>query len=185
MSRLNVSLLVSALALSAPLAHAQDLKLKSPDGKPMEAISPKFKPSPEPKKAVTLAEIGWLSGCWKWTAKSHNRNIEQWSKAHGPIMLGVGAELRGEQVSSYEYMRIEPTNGKLVYTVKQKDKAERSFTQMSESPENLMFENPTGEFPHRVGYRKEGEGKMEVRVEGEVSGKMRAGLFPMEKTACE
>ena len=45
MSRLKVALLVCALAVSAPFAHAQDLKLKSPDGKSVDPILPKFKPS--------------------------------------------------------------------------------------------------------------------------------------------
>jgi hypothetical protein len=177
-------LIVPALLLS-PLAGAQDIKSQTTQsGKSAEPIAPRFKPSPAPKKIVQIGEIAWLSGCWKARQGSNANNTEQWTKALGPMMLGLGMELRGSQIASYEYMRIEFKDGKLLYAAKPHDKAERVFTQMSENPEVLMFESGTAEFPQRVTYRRDGDAKLEIRVEGEVSGKMRAALFPMDRTAC-
>jgi hypothetical protein len=140
-----------------------------------------------PSKTVKLQDMAWLAGCWKVKPKETPfNNVEMWMKPSGNIMLGVGADLKGDKASAYEHMRIEAKDsGEIVFTAKPFDQPEASFTLTSESAENLVFENPQHSFPQRVIYRKQKDGSLEARIDGKRDGKMQAALFPMIKVACE
>ena len=138
-------------------------------------------------KKLKLEDLKWLSGCWKNGKEARKESFEQWTKPVGNAMLGIGATLsRDNQISSYEYMRIEAKdNGDLVFTAKPSDKNETSFTLTSSDEKNLIFENPQHDFPQRVIYQRQKDGSLEARVDGMVGEQKRAALFDMVKTACD
>lgn len=136
---------------------------------------------------LTLNEISWLAGCWKAKPDaSRFNNMEQWSKPFGNAMLGVGAELKSGQLSSWEHMKIEAGNGgKIQLVVRPHNQKEAVFTLTSNNPESLVFENPENSFPEKVTYRKEKDGSMEIRIDGKVKDKPHAALFPMVRMPCD
>lgn len=142
--------------------------------------------SPAPAKSLSLSDLSWLSGCWKADPKeSRINNIEIWSKPHGNIMIGAGAEVKGGKATSWEHMRIEARDdGKIVYTTRTHNQKEVSFNLVSTSAGILTFENPGTDFPKKVTYRKEENGNLEIRVDGEVAGKRRAALYAMQRNTC-
>lgn len=142
---------------------------------------------PAQAASLTLNDIAWLSGCWKAKpGESRVNNMEQWSKPFGNAMLGVGAELVGGQVSSWEHMKIESGNdGKILLVIKPHNQKEVTFTLTSEKADTLSFENPKNDFPQKVTYRREKEGTLEIRLDGKVKDAKRASLFHMVRMPCE
>ena len=139
------------------------------------------------EKKLKLEDLKWLTGCWKASKEARNDTFEQWTKPVGGAMLGIGTTLgKDGKITSYEYMRIEAQgNGELVFTAKPAKQTEASFTLTSSVESNLVFENPTHDFPQRVIYRREKDGSLEARIDGMKDGEKRAALFPMVKTSCE
>lgn len=137
--------------------------------------------------ALTLNDASWLSGCWKAKpGESRFNNMEQWSKPFGNAMLGVGAELVGGQLSSWEHMKIESGNdGKILLVIKPHNQKEATFTLTSDKADVLTFENPKNEFPQKVTYRREKDGSLEIRIDGKVKDIQKAALFPMVRMPCE
>jgi hypothetical protein len=66
-----------------------------------------------PVPALT-ARFAWLSG--GWCARDEDEFVEEyWLPARGPLMLGVRRAFKNGLVDSFEFMRIEEIDGKLVY----------------------------------------------------------------------
>lgn len=144
-------------------------------------------PRPVEAAPLTLNDVAWLSGCWKAKPnESRFNNMEQWSKPFGNAILGVGAELKGGQVASWEHMKMEAGNdGKIQLTIKPHNQKEVTFTLTSEKAEVLSFENPKNDFPQKVTYRREKDGSLEIRIDGKVKDVHKAALFPMVRMPCE
>lgn len=139
----------------------------------------------DPKK-LALTDLAWLGGCWKANEKeSRVNNIEQWSQPFANVMVGVGVEQKNGKASSWEHMRIEARNdGSIVYTAKPHNQKEANFTLTSTDADMLTFENPKHDFPQKITYRREKNGNLEMRIDGELKGEKRAALFPMVRTNC-
>jgi hypothetical protein len=130
-----------------------------------------------------IGKLAWLAGCWEGT--SGDRHIEeQWMTPRGGTMLGMGRTVVGDTTSESEQMQIREDAGQLVLTAKPSDQEEASFRSLSLTGTGVIFENQFHDFPQRVIYRRQADGSLLARIEGEENGKARGVDFPMQRVKC-
>lgn len=135
------------------------------------------------RQTATIADAGFISGCWKLEA--NGRTIEeQWLAPLGGSLVGVGRTVAGAKTVEYEFLQIRETPDGLTYIAKPSGQAEASFKLLSKSVDEVVFENPTHDFPQRIRYRRTGPDQLHARIEGTMSGKPRGIDFPYTRAAC-
>lgn len=131
--------------------------------------------SQTPAKSVT--QLGWIAGCWT-RALPDGVNEEQWMKPAGGSMLGMSRTVRGGRTTEFEFLRIAEVDGSLAYIAKPSAQAEATFPVKTLTEREVIFENPTHDFPQRVIYRQNGDGTVTARIEGTMNGQARGMDFP-------
>ena len=131
-----------------------------------------------------VAKLDWITGCWSGQAGPMTFE-EQWNRPQGGQMMGLGRVLRRGKVVSSEFMRIDQTKDGISYTprIGTKD-APVSFKLTSQNDGEVIFENPTHDFPQRILYRKT-PGGLFARIDGMEKGKAKAEDFPMKSVPCQ
>lgn len=132
---------------------------------------------------VSIEELSWLAGCWE-SAGGEPRVDEQWMTPRGGLMLGMGRTVKGGVATQFEQMRIREQEGSLVFTSKPSGQEEASFAAIEVTSSRVVFENKTHDFPRRIIYRRNDDGTLAARIEGEKAGKIAGFDFPMRRAAC-
>ena len=94
----------------------------------------------------------YLAGCWE-QRKGDRWTEECWTAPRGGLMIGSGRDGHGDIVRHWEWMRIERAgDGSLSFYGSPKGAAAVAFkaTQISET--EIVFANPSHDFPQRVRY---------------------------------
>lgn len=135
----------------------------------------------------SIQRLAWMGGCWSNDkAEAGSGSGEQWMQPAAGSMFGVGRMVRGGKTISHEFMRITSTpEGKLSFIAQPDGQAATTFTQISLSDSEVVFENAQHDFPQRVIYRKLDTQRMLGRIEGTQAGKVRGIDFPMTKNNCD
>jgi hypothetical protein len=99
----------------------------------------------------------WMAGCWimqadqKWTE-------ECWTPPRAGMMLGSGRSGAAETLQSWEATQILPdADGKLVFWASPDGAARVAFPMLSQGANEIVFANPTHDYPQRVRYWREGK----------------------------
>lgn len=137
-----------------------------------------------PLHAAPLDRIAWLAGCWRGEAAGRTFE-EQWMAPRAGLMLGAGRTTADARVTSFEQMRVEDAQGRLVFTSKPSNKPEDSFTALDGDEGRVVFENLMHPFPQRVIYQREADGSLAARIEGNRGDRILGIDFPMRRVACE
>jgi hypothetical protein len=137
-----------------------------------------------PLSAATLADLAWLSGCWR--AESDGRvNAEQWTKRNGNMMLGVSQTVVKGTTREFEFMRImQEENGDVYLVATPSGQRETRFKLRETKATEAVFENAANDFPQRIIYRREGDSLL-GRIEGVSKGKEKTVDFPLKRTPCD
>jgi hypothetical protein len=134
------------------------------------------------QSAPTVAQIGWMAGCWKQSAGA--RVIEeQWMRPRG-LMLGVSRTVAGDSLREYEQVALFERGGRLVYAATPARQAPAEFESIAVSDSAVTFENPAHDFPQRVIYRRRGTDSLLARVEGMRGGQLRGSDYPYRRVPC-
>lgn len=135
--------------------------------------------------AAPLEPAAWLAGCWKADGKDKGSG-EHWLQPVGQLMLGVGQTVKGGHVVSFEFMQIrQGESGRLQFVALVGGKRETVFQAIRQEPGHLVFENPEHDFPQRVIYQQQPQGRLLARIEGTRGGVLRAVDFPMQREPCD
>jgi hypothetical protein len=126
-----------------------------------------------------IGDVAWLSGCWSFAGKN-GFTEEHWLPPAGGAMLGLSRTIRGDKMVEFEYLALREIDGKLAYVAIPSRQKETIFPLARHSPTELVFENPSHDFPQRVIYRKV-PGGLAVRIEGVADGKSRSADFPFKR----
>ena len=103
----------------------------------------------------------------------------------GGLMLGMNRTIRAGKVVDFEYLRIvEEEDGWTGLIASPSGQEKARFKLISMSANEVVFENPEHDFPQRIIYRLESEGKLIGRIEGKIDGVARVVDFPMTKAEC-
>ena len=101
-------------------------------------------------------------------------------------MFGIGRTVKSGRTVEFEFMQIrENPEGRLVFIALPSGQRETTFVLARLGQEEVVFENPTHDFPQRVSYRRTGAEAMIARIEGVRNGVARGINFPMRRSACE
>lgn len=138
---------------------------------------------PQPA-APSIRDLAWLAGCWE-SQRGARTTSEHWLKPSGNMMLGVAQTVRDGKTVEFEFMRIHEDRGRIYYTAKPSGQPEASFELKSLAVESVVFENPQHDFPQRIIYRKEKDGSLLARIEGERNGKPGGIDFPYQRGKCD
>jgi hypothetical protein len=130
-----------------------------------------------------VSTLSWMSGCWAMQQGPLTIE-EQWNKPVGGQMMGISRTIKGRNVVFSEFMRIDTDKSDIIYLPRIGTKATPvPFKLTTQSETEVIFENPTHDFPQRILYRKVPNG-LDARIDGKDKGKTRAEDFPMKSVPC-
>jgi len=129
-----------------------------------------------------IDQVSWLQGCWQ--LESGGRVVEeQWMAPRGGVMLGMGRTVRDGTLVEYESVILREQDGRLAYEAHPSGQPSAVFTSASVSESTVIFENPTHDYPQRVGYQRDGDSLL-AWIDGTANGKSRRVDFPYRRVAC-
>jgi hypothetical protein len=135
-----------------------------------------------PAPNATIDQAAWVAGCWG--RQGGGRTVEEhWMKPAGGTMLGMSRTVANGKTAEYEFLRIVEQDGTLAYIALPSGQKEATFTLAAARPDELVFENPTHDFPTRIIYQKQPDGSLKARIEGTMNGQPRGIDFPMSRCA--
>ncbi len=107
-------------------------------------------------------------------------------KPAGGTMLGLSRTIAGEKTIEFEFMRIaQEADGEIYFIAKPSGQAEARFKLVKVGQREVIFENPTHDFPQRIIYRSRDDGVLLGRIEGRSNGQPKAVDFPMRRLSCD
>ena len=112
-----------------------------------------------------IGDAAFLAGVWR-QVQGESRVEEFWTGPAGGLILGAGRALAGGKLEFFEHMRIEERGGTLVFVALPFGKGSTEFALESLGPQEVVFANAAHDYPKRITYRLEEDGKLRARVEG-------------------
>ena len=131
--------------------------------------------------ALTLYDIGWLSGDWQLT--SGTRCVEEhWTAPSSNMLVGTSRTVEGNRTVAFEFLRIEARADGVFYIAQPSGRPPVDFKLASELGPELVFVN-SGHADHlkRIVYRREGDAGVAARIEGEDGGRAFAVDYPYRR----
>ena len=130
---------------------------------------------------LTLHDLAWLAGDWQLTSGAQCVE-EHWTAASSNLLIGMSRTVANGRTTSFEFVRIEARADGIYYVAQPGGKPPVDFKLASESASELVFVNP-GHADHlkRLVYRREADGRLTARVEGENNGKAFAEDYPYQR----
>jgi hypothetical protein len=128
----------------------------------IEAIQPKV-----PAQAFKIEDLAWISGDWE-TAPGRSQIDEHWTKVAGNSLIGMSRTVAGGKTVFFEYLRIEARGGDIYYVAHPKARTPGTDFKLARlTGQEAVFENPAHDFPKRIIYRKNVDGTLTARIEGD------------------
>ena len=99
-------------------------------------------------------------------------------------MIGMSRTVKNGKTSAFEFLRIVQDDTGVYYISRpSQNKEETSFKLIRSIATEVVFDNPTLDFPQRIIYRLD-KGNLFARIEGNNNGKAMGIDFPMTKVNC-
>jgi len=131
-----------------------------------------------------IAQLAWLSGCWK-AENAEPGSGEQWTPPAGGSMIGTSRTIRQGKMIEFEFMQFRTLNdGKLVFIAQPTGNPPTTFRLKILDKTGVTFENLEHDFPQRVIYSRFENGTISARIEGMVNGALRTVHYPMVRVDC-
>ena len=108
-------------------------------------------------QTASIEDVAWLQGCWE--QRDGDRVVEErWMLPRAGSMLGVGRTTRGEKLIEHEFVVLTERDGRLAYEAHPSGQPTATFLSRPITGREVVFEDPTHDFPQRVGYKSTGPG---------------------------
>jgi len=133
--------------------------------------------------ALTLQDLTWLAGGWQ-LANGARCIEEHWTRPSSNMLIGASRTVEGGRTVAFEFLRIEARADGIYYVAQPGGRPPVDFKLSSDNASELVFLNP-GHADHlkRIIYRRQGDGGLEARVEGEDEGRAFAVDYPYRRSA--
>jgi hypothetical protein len=156
------------LWLGTALAVFGLASILSPRSEAIQAHKPaQFFQSDKPAPAFKIEDLAWMSGDWE-TAPGRMQIDEHWTKVAGNSLIGMSRTVAGGRTVFFEYLRIEVRGADIFYVAHPKARNPGTdFKLVKLSGQEAVFENPAHDFPKRIIYRKNSDGSLTARIEGD------------------
>jgi hypothetical protein len=129
-------------------------------------------------RPVDLDELNWLVGVWRQLPGEDDLYEQHWSAPADDAMMGMFRLVSGGRVVVYEFLLIEKELDGTFLRLRHfrpgmldVDRVPFRLLLIKHSDEELVFENPDGDRPKRIIYRRPGAGRMDVLIESIEDGK--------------
>ena len=134
-----------------------------------------------PAAKPTVAILAWLTG--EWSFERNGRVVtERWTAPAGGMMIGTSQTVVGERTVEYEFVVIRAdAAGDLLYIAKPSGQSEASFKLVRLSAREVVFENPTHDYPQQISYVLKDDGSLLAAIDGTKNGKARRVEFPYRR----
>ncbi|MDX2029271.1 MAG: DUF6265 family protein [Blastocatellia bacterium] len=128
-------------------------------------------------QSFKVADLAWMSGDWE-TAPGRVQFDEHWTRPAGGTLFGVSRTIAGDRTVFFEYLRIETRPDGIYYVAHPKARTPGAdFKLIKLAAQEATFENLAHDFPKRIIYRKNPDGSLAARIEGDGSEKEKAQDF--------
>ncbi len=106
----------------------------------------------------SVTTLSWLAGHWV-QEEVNGWAEESWTPPRGGTMLGTGLTGKDSKARSFEFMRIaeSPQDGRPVFWGSPGGRAPVPFPMVKQALYEVVFENPTHDYPTRISYRRDGK----------------------------
>jgi len=133
--------------------------------------------------ALTLQDLTWLAGGWQ-LANGARCIEEHWTRPSSNMLVGASRTVEGGRTVAFEFLRIEARADGIYYVAQPGGRPPVDFKLSTDNASELVFLNP-GHADHlkRIIYRRQGDGGLEARVEGEDDGRAFAVDYPYRRSA--
>ena len=112
--------------------------------------------------------MAWLAGHWS-NGEGDNRVEELWLDPRGGAMLGMHRDLRGGRFVFFEFLRIVEDSAGVAYVAQPKGRAPTRFGLIERGANKVVFENKAHDYPQRILYWLDEQGRLHARTEGTTS----------------
>jgi hypothetical protein len=130
---------------------------------------------------IGLEALAWLGG--SWIIDDGKQRVEEfWSAPADDSMIGMSRTLRDGKTQSFEFMRIAARPDGVFYIAQPRGKPPVEFALQSWDGTQAVFVNPgNGDHLKRIVYRRNADGTLTARVEGDNDGAAFAEDFPYRR----
>jgi hypothetical protein len=123
-----------------------------------------------------VEQLAWVTGSWIGTAGKASIE-EHWTPVAGGTLFGVSRTIVGGKTVAFEFLRIEARADGIFYVAQPNGRPPTDFKLTRLEGESVTFENPEHDFPQRISYKKNADGSLYARIEGERDGQLRGRDF--------
>ena len=133
--------------------------------------------------ALKISDLAWLSGDWQTAPGGRARIEEHWTVPAGGTMIGMGRTVVGDKTAEFEFLRIEQRGDDIYYVANPNARCPQTDFKLTRlSGQEVVFENPTHDYPTRVMYRKTSDGSLVASIDaGEGSKSQSFSYLPVRK----
>jgi len=135
------------------------------------------------RPASDIEKAEWLTGTWE-TRTPEGSLYETWRRSNDSELLGKSYSLSGQDTMIFETMRLLQENDSLYYIPTVSDQnggLPVRFAATRISGKQLVFENPTHDFPQVITYTGINADSLVAEISGDASGASRKQQFPMKR----
>jgi len=130
---------------------------------------------------IGLEALAWLGG--SWIIDDGKQRVEEfWSAPADDSMIGMSRTLRDGKTQSFEFMRIAARPDGVFFIAQPRGKPPVEFVLQSWDGAQAVFVNPgNGDHLKRIVYRRNADGTLTARVEGDNDGAAFVEDFPYRR----
>ncbi len=137
----------------------------------LAVFTPAIAPSAEDAAAPKVEQLAWMSGSWEG-AQGKASLEEHWTSVAGGTLFGVSRTIVSGKTVAFEFLRIEARAEGIFYVAQPSGRPSTDFKLTKLVGQEVVFENSQHDFPQRIIYRRNADGSLHARVEGERNGKL-------------
>ena|SRR6478672_11804984 len=134
-------------------------------------------------KTRELTKAEWLIGTWE--NKSPNGDLsESWQKENDSLYKGQSFFIKGKDTIHSESITLAETHGEVKYSPQvkgQNNDQPVDFKMTSATDKQVVFENPTHDFPQKITYAKITKDSLVAEISGKQQGKPASEKFGMKR----
>src|SRR5687767_4558483 len=109
-----------------------------------------------------MIALAFMVGYWISTQPDGKTSEELWLPERGNVMLGLGRTNQGLS-TEFEFLRIENRKEGVVYVAAPHNGKETEFKLVQSGKDEAVFENLAHDFPQRIRYWLDKDGKLHAR----------------------
>jgi hypothetical protein len=113
-------------------------------------------PAPAQSFADDGLDLHWLAG--HWCGMQGDNAIEEVWLERGGLLLNMSTTVHADALLSFEYTRIEPRAGGVVFVAQPGGVPPVEFALVDSGPQRVVFANPGHDFPQQVSYWRDERG---------------------------